>query len=239
MGQRLIILLAALLLALTLACEMAGGIGNALQDEPADAGGVSTAPVPSAPSFNQFRGDGEIQAEPAASTSVPLPADVPTPDPTVAAAIASLSDLDTCGKWKQKMVHIHGRWPYLPNGLKIPGEWVDAETILRDFIRDETQARKNWGVRCFRVRIPDNLWPEDRGREGSAKVWVKFPGVGFVDLLDGPTRDKVRLDVGGFCHIPHNDQVWNGTKAVHTWQPGTDKKLPVLSLQCHYDEKWD
>lgn len=37
MGQRLIILLAALLLALTLACEMAGGIGNALQDEPADA----------------------------------------------------------------------------------------------------------------------------------------------------------------------------------------------------------
>ena len=40
MGKGLIILMAALLLALTLACEMAGGISNALQDEPGDAGEV-------------------------------------------------------------------------------------------------------------------------------------------------------------------------------------------------------
>ena len=144
MGKGLIILMAALLLALTLACEMAGGIGNALQDEPGTAEGVSTAPAPTA-SLQQ------VPAETAASASdpVPAPANVPTPDPTIAAAIASLNDIGNCRKLEERMRHIESRWPYLPKKSLRDLEWVDAGTIIQDFIRDETRPDKIGATAVF------------------------------------------------------------------------------------------
>ena len=232
MGQRLIILLAALLLALTLACEMAGGIGNALQDEPADAGDVSTAPAPTT-TLQQVSGEREVLVETAASTSVPVPADVPTPDPTVAVAIASLNDISNCRELEKRMRQIESRWPYLPKKSLRDLEWVDAGTIIQDFIQDETKARQDWGNRCVRVRLPD--WPDDRGEriirsfQGGTHqygVWALYPDVGQATLETGccgtGNTQNILRGGGGFCSFAD-------------WKPASGGELPVLTFdQCWY-----
>ena len=219
--QRLIILLAAVLLALTLACKAAGGLSNALQNEVGETGGSNTPATTAAPQA--------VPAEPAATATVPIPGNVPNPDPTVAAAIASINDIGgprVCRKIQARMEAIHQRWPYLPDGLKMPGEWVDAGTILQDFIRDETQARKDWGNRCLLVQIPD--WPEDKSG-GSSGISAKYPGAGWV-WLDGHGHSLgiIYADSGrGFCEFAD-------------WKPAAGGKMPVLYLdECWYDESWD
>ena len=229
--QRLIILLAAALLALTLACEAAGGIGNALQNEAGETGGSDT-PVPTATPWVQ------------------IPANVPTPDPTVAAAIASISDIgppEICRKVRGRIEFISLRWPYLPNGLKMPGEkWVYAETILNDFILDETQARKDWGNRCLRVRIPN--WSADSSKGGTraqpytpprrakakagdgATVLGIYPGVGRVELRTNGRlgrQSAIYESSRGFCEFAD-------------WKPGAGDELAVLKFEhCRYIDHWD
>lgn len=228
MGKGLIILMAALLLALTLACEMAGGIGNALQDDPGTAEGVSTAPAPTA-SLQQVPAEAAVSA----SDPVPAPANVPTPDPTIAAAIASLNDIGNCRKLEERMRHIESRWPYLPKKSLRDLEWVDAGTIIQDFIRDETRARQDWGNRCVRVRLPD--WPDDRGEriirsfQGSHQygVWALYPGVGQAMLETGccgkGSTQNILRGGDGFCSFAD-------------WKPASGDELPVLTFaQCRYD----
>ena len=229
--QRLIILLAAAVLALTLACEAAGGLGNALQNEAGETGGSDTQ-------------------VPTATPWVQIPANVPTPDPTVAAAIASISDIgppEICRKVRGRIEFITLRWPYLPNGLKMPEEeWVSAETILNDFILDETQARKDWGNRCLRVRIPN--WSADSSKGGTraqpytpprrAKargvdrftVLGLYPGLGRVELRTGGSsmgRELIYESSRGFCEFAD-------------WRPEAGDELPVLNFDhCWYIDHWD
>ena len=218
--QRLVILLAAALLALTLACKAAGGLSNALQNEMGETGGSNT---PATTAASQA-----VPAEPAATASVPIPGNVPAPDPTVAAAIASINDIggpEVCRKVKDRMDAIHQRWPHLPNGNKIPGEWVDAGTIIQEFIRDETQARKDWGNRCLRVQIPD--WPEDKTKSGNLVTGI-YPGVGQVELLAEHNHSNI-IDITsrGFCELAD-------------WKPAVGGEPPVLSFaDCLYDGSWD
>lgn len=219
--QRLIILLAAALLVLTLACKAAGGLSNALQNEVGETGGSNTPATTAAPQA--------VPAEPAATASVPIPGNVPTPDPTVAAAIASINDIGgprVCDKVRDRIEAIHQRWPYLPDGLKMPGEWVDAGAILQEFIQDDTQARRDWGNRCLLVQIPD--WPEDKSG-GSHGIVAKYPGAGWVRLDGhGHSLGIIYANSGrGFCEFAD-------------WKPATGGELPWLSLdECWYDESWD
>ena len=211
--QRLIILLAAALLALTLACKAAGGLSNALQNEMGESGEAVRDAAAETPSIgNAIRGN------------------APTPDPTIAAAIASINDIgspEVCRKVRDRMEAIQERWPYMPNGSKIPGEWVDAGAILQEFIRNETQAREDWGNRCLRVQIPD--WPDDKTRSNRAVTGI-YPGVGRVVLRDVPfTASEIAVyrNSRGFCEFSD-------------WKPAAGGEMPVLTFEnCRYDETWD
>ena len=221
--QRLIILLAAALLALTLACKAAGGLGNAIQNEMGETGGSNTPATTAAPQA--------VPAETTATASVQIPGNVPTPDPTIAAAIVSISDIgppEICFKVRDRIEAIHRRWPYLPNGLKLPGEWVDAGAIIQEFIRDETQARQDWGNRCVRVQIPD--WPEDKSRVGSKVVAGIYHGVGRIELhtkIHGYAPGAIYNSSRGFCEFAN-------------WKPAAGGELPVLTFEhCYYHETWD